>query len=444
MKIILSAIVGNEEAVIERFIRSFAPAVDEFVFVRAIGNQTPDKTSSIIAKNAPIHSVCAYSNIEALPHVDNFGAARNQALQIAEDRANEGDYILWADADDILADGAADSIRAAAESGKEDVYVMPYNVRGDKQVVWRERMIKSGLGAKWQHAIHEQLHFPNDVTYRMIKDAVFIHSPLEHKSGGHERNLSILKAELKDTPRSLFYLAQEYFQSGKIREFKPNAEAALILGGLTNIEEYELLMQLAQIPGTKSKKLAAEAFALMPDRREALALLVNYAIIDGEHERALELAETMMALGKPKRTYWSLNHEWYGWKGEELYRQCLRLNGKEDSADNDWQASVNDDTPTFTVLHATSGQPQKSLMIRETWLSYANRPENVDYIFLVDKDDIKSMNVLRGFRHATTDDLRTMGEVVLHANDSEFPTEAWDEKACEEYQPEPERELETA
>ena len=146
-------------------------------------------------------------------------------------------------------------------------------------------------------------------------------------------------------------------------------------------------MQLAQTPGVDAKKLAAEAYTVMPDRREALALLINYAIIDGEHDRAMELSEAMMALGKPSKTYWSLNHEWYGWKGDELYRQCLRLNGKVNSADNDWLASVNDDNNTITVIHNTSGHPEKSLAVRETWLSFAAHPSNVDYIFNIDKDD---------------------------------------------------------
>lgn len=444
MKIILSAIVGNESPVIERFIRSFAPAVDEFVFVIATGNQEPDETREIIqrvssdlGKHAKIR---AYENAHDFDHVDNFGAARNASLSYAESQSLDGDYIIWADADDVLAPGAAEAIRAAAESGEKDAYIMPYNVRGDKQVVWRERMIKAGLGARWKHAIHEQLHFPRDVEYRMIKDATFLHLPLETKEGGHARNLAILQGELEDTPRTLFYLAQEYFQSGKVTEFKPVAQAALILGGLTNIEEYEILMQIAQTPGAESKKLAAEAYALMPDRREALALLINYAIIDGDPDRAMELAEAMMALGNPKRTYWSLNHEWYGWKGDELYRQCLRLNGKEESADNDWESSVDDDAKTVSVIHPVNGQPEQSLAIREAWLSLATHPSNVEYIFAINESDARSLSVLKGFKHTITDDPSPLGKVAIKINEETLPAQGWDE-AIDAKQSKPEREL---
>lgn len=439
MKIILSAIIGNEEPVIERFIRSFAPAVDEFVFVMAIGDQDPDQTREIILQTClkvghPSVRTATYHNKHAFDHVDNFGAARNKALKSAEAIADDDDYILWADADDTLADGAAEAIRAAAEEGTKDVYLMPYHVRSNKQIVWRERMIKAGIGAKWQHAIHEQLHFPKDVSYRMIKDAIFDHSPLDDKTCGYERNTAILQGELEGAPRNLFYLAQEYFQNGKLTEFKPIAQAAIIMRGLGVVEEYELLMQLAQVPGTEPKKLAAEAYGLMPDRREALGLLINYAIIDGQHGRAMELAEAMMALGGPTKTYWSLNHEWYGWKGDELYRQCLRLNGREKEADNDWESSVSDDAETISVIHYTGDQPEKALAVREAWMSFADRPENVDYVFVITKSDKRSLNVLKGFRHhvtdkprALTDDPETFSKVVFYAIDCEFPEKGWDE-----------------
>jgi len=438
MKIILSAIVGNEEAVIERFIRSFAPTVDGFVFVRAIGNQEPDATSDIIRKvcgelkKSVIES--QYNNTEDLSHVDDFGSARQHSLDIAKKGLSEGDFILWADADDVLADGAAEAILTAAESGKCDTYLMPYHVNGDKQVVWRERLIRADIGAKWNHAIHESLSFPRDVSYRMIKGAIFIHSPLDTKTRSHERNLAILRAELKDAPRNLFYLAQEYFQNGLLDQFKPIAESILILPGLGDIERYEILMQLAQTPGTPSKKLAAEAYATMPDRREALALLVNYAIIDGEHERALELAEAMTALGRPKKTYWSQNNEWYGWKAAELYRQCLRLNDREEEAQNDWDFSTTLGKPKFSVIYKATGSPEIDLAIRDTWLSSSDHPENADFIFDIEPDDERTQNVLKGF---PKDPKNPLGDHVINAIN--IPIQGWDQDFVEE----PKGELQT-
>lgn len=404
MKITLACIVGNEEAVIERFIRSFAPAVDYFVFVRAIGKQTPDETINIaqrVCDELGKGCIRAFYNEGDFLHVDHFGNARQEAWQIASQMRAE--YILWADADDTLAPGAAAAILSAAESASHDVFIMPYHVRGDKQVVMRERMVKASAGSYWQYAIHEQLTFPQDVTYRIVKDAVFLHEPLATKTGGHERNVAILKNEVKDAWRYFFYLQQEYFQTGDEKQFLRYAAAALACPGMEKIERYEILLNLAQTPGQASRQLAAEAFAIMPDRRESLALLCSYSLIDQDHPTALTLARKMMETDKPTSSYWSQNNEWYGWKGAELYRQCLRLNGEADGADLEFQLNQDETRPVFSLIHAAQNDPAQALQIREMWLSRARYPENVEYIFGLHSFDDLIVRHLSGFKHAVTD-----------------------------------------
>ena len=440
MKITLACIVGNEEAVIERFIRSFAPAVDRFVFVRALGNQKSDDTEKVIkrvmSEYAQNFIIRDFHNLLDVPHVDNFGQAREMAWSTA--RLTSPDYILWADSDDVLADGAAQSIRTAAESASHDVFLMPYHVRGDKQIVMRERMVKSSIGSSWQYPIHEQLSFPKDVTYKIIKDAVFIHSPLETKTGGHERNVAILKNEVKDTWRNFYYLSQEYFQTGDERQFIKYANAALACPGLAKIERYEILLNLAQTPGQDSRKLAAEAFAIMPDRREALALLCSYSLIDQDYETALTLSKKLMETDEPNRSYWSQNNEWYGWKGSELYRQCLRLTGDEVEADLEFEINKNETRPVFSIIHATLDRPEKALQIREMWLSRARCPENVEYIFGLHSFDKKSARYLKGFKHTVTDNKgagwnydtaagAATGQIIIQAQDDCYPPDGWDD-----------------
>ena len=87
MKITLCVIAGNEEANIERFIRSFSDAFDALVLVSAIGNQEPDHTLQIAG------DLCgelgkeffsdSYLNDTDVPHVDHFGKARQMAWKIA-------------------------------------------------------------------------------------------------------------------------------------------------------------------------------------------------------------------------------------------------------------------------------------------------------------------------------------------------------------------------
>jgi hypothetical protein len=443
MKITLACIVGNEEAVIERFIRSFAPAVDRIVMIQASGHPKygpPDNTIEIARMTCESldkefkTSFTRYAN-QDFNHTDHFGNARQSAWNLAQGCAT--DYIMWADADDILADGAAEAIRAAAESASHDVFIMPYHVRGDKQIVMRERMVKAPIGSRWKYAIHEQLTFPNDATYRIVKEAVFLHQPLAEKSGGHERNVAILKNEIKDTWRNFFYLQQEYFQTGNEREFLRYATAALACPGLEKIERYEILLNLAQTPGQDSRKLAAEAFAIMPDRREALALLCSYSLIDKDYDTALTLARKMMETDKPSRSYWSQNNEWYGWKAAELYRQCLRLTGDTAEADLEFLLNKDDDRPVFSIIHATLGRPELALQIREMWLSRARYPENVEYIFGLHSFDDPSVKYLSGFKHTVTD-LKgasinydtaagaSTGHIIIQAQDDCYPPDGWD------------------
>jgi len=439
MKITLACIVGNEEAVIERFIRSFAPAVDNFVFIRAIGTNEKDESFTIarqlceeLGKNGLFHE---YHNDTEFPHVDSFGSARQMAWNHA--KAFSPDYIMWADADDVLPPGSAESIRAAAESASHDVFIMPYHVRGDKQVVMRERMVKASIGSYWKYAIHEQLAFPNDASYRIVKDAVFLHEPLCTKAGGHERNVAILKNEVKDTARNFFYLQQEYFQVGNEKQFIVYAKAALACPGLGTIERYEILLNLAQTAGQDSRKLAAEAYAIMPDRREALALLCNYSLIDRDYPTALTLARKMMETDKPNRSYWSQNNEWYGWKAAELYRQCLRLNGDPAEADLEFVLNLDYEKPVFSIIHATLGRPEQALQIREMWLSRARYPENVEYIFGLHSFDDPSVKYLSGFKHTVTDAKgaainydtaagASTGRIIIQAQDDCYPPDGWD------------------
>jgi hypothetical protein len=439
MKITLACIVGNEEAVIERFIRSFSPAVDEFCICQSIGDSNEDKTLSIIAETCDELGKKVlfgyYKNEkEGLNHVDNFGKSRQCAWNVA----GVDGYIIWADADDVLADGADEAIRAAAESASHDVFLMPYHVRGDKQIVMRERMVKASVGSFWQYAIHEQLSFPGDVSYKIINDAVFVHSPLATKSGGHQRNVAILKNEVKDSWRNFFYLSQEYFQTGDERQFIRYANASLACPGLEKIERYEILLNLAQTPGQESRKLAAEAFAIMPDRREALALLCSYSLIDQDHPTALTLARKMVETDHPKRSYWSQNNEWYGWKANELYRQCLRLNGEDDEADLEFQLNQDETRPVFSLIHATQGDPTQALQIREMWLSSARYPENVEYIFGLHSFDDKSTRYLKGFKHTVTDQEcaainyntaagAATGQIIIQAQDDCYPPDGWDD-----------------
>jgi len=443
--ITLAVIVGNESAVIERFIRSFHKVTDRMVFCRATGASEPDDTLEIIKRTCfdlkITLQICIYTNENInseIPHVDSFARARQMAWDMAA--TSRPKFIMWADADDIITPESAAKIKEEADTATEDVLIVPYNVKGDKQIVMRERLVRCDPDdrfSRWRYSIHEQLEFLRPVKYRMVSDASIVHSPLETKSGSHERNMTLLQMATRDVARNFFYLHQECFQQNQVKRAKQYGNQALNCPDLETLERYEILLNLAQLEdGPEAKNLAVMAFSLMPDRREALALLANYAIIDGNYEKAHQFARIMVGIGKPKRSYWSLNNDWYGWKGAELYMQCQRLIGE------DWSETESllreGKRPMFSILHATLGRPAKALAIREMWLSAADNPRAVEYIFGLHEGDDDSLRILKGFSHTvcakgigcpTNYDTAAgiaRGTIIIQAQDDCYPPQGWD------------------
>jgi len=440
--ITLAVIYGNESLVIERFIEAFEPLADHMVFCRAIGNQEPDDTQGIIDRKCRAlgipHTLIEYHNGQDMPHVDNFGAARQMAWDAAAKTGSK--WLAWADCDDILAPGSVEAIHKAQDTTDADIIICPYTVKDDgqlRQEVMRERIIRNNHCSFWRFPVHENMGFTRDVKYTLCQDARWVHSPHHEKSGSRDRNERILKHALNDTGRNLFYLHQEAFGANKTKEAQKYGTMALQCE-LEDAERYEILLQLAQCePSYKAKQLAGEAFALMPDRREALALLVNYALLDGDNAKALQLCRIMCGIPRPFKSYWSLNHEWYGWKADQLLLQCLRLNGLDN------EVAERQAEPTFTIVHATLGRPGKALGVREMWYSRASDPSKVQYVFGLHEGDTASMKILRGFEHTiapegcgcpTNYDIAAgaaRGSIIIQAQDDCYPPPNWDKMLLE-------------
>ncbi len=442
-RIALSIIFGNSEKTIGRFLESFAPVMDYLVAFRAIGTAEADGTADLInefctSRHIPF-SIGVYDNESEFPHVDNFGKARQESWSEAEDTGLS--HLMWADCDDTLADGAAQAIREACSSMEEEVLILPYHVRGnDKQVVMRERIIRNGGFSAWDGAIHETLKFSRDVKYRIVKGGIILHEPDPLRDTSAPRNLSILSAQTKDSAKNFYYLAQEAFESGRIADLKKWGLAALSAPGLASIERYETLLNLAQVEmdPEAARSLASRAYHEMPDRREALALMANFHLIDGRAYDAHALAKTMIQMPVPPRSYWSLNREWYDWKGFYLYTQTLRLIGKtEDAAKMEWDL-FHKSGQNISIVHATRGRPDQALAARELWLSRAETPAQVEHIFCLDGDDATS-TLLRGFRHSNTPGIGggcvaawnagakvATGKILIQMSDDWIPPVGWD------------------
>jgi hypothetical protein len=142
-----------------------------------------------------------------------------------------------------------------------------------------------------------------------------------------------------------------------------------------------MTLNLAQLDSTSNcRKLAAQAFELMPDRREAIALLTCYAIIDKDYRKALTLVKLMEATPLPLRSYWSQNNLWYGWRGDQLSKQVRRLNDIPVQLTERICVAIEVD---LSAANAHPPTPTDLIALRDNWFSTADSYKNIEVVYEV-------------------------------------------------------------
>lgn len=439
-RISLCMIVGNESAHILRCLAAFRGGFDELSLVRACGASTPDDTEQQAREwceaNGKAFVFGEYKNEASAadwPHVDSFAAARNASFAQAT-----GDWLFWADADDIMrentpAEGLRDAAAEAEARGADCVH-FPYDVPGTNKAPLRERMISRRLwdaGRRWAYAVHENLVCrPEDK--RLICDApVWQHAPLAVKPRSHDRNLRLLGHSLRDTASQLFYVHQEHYYArsqAKAREF---GTLALGMPNLHDSFRLEILMNLGRIAPTQkeAREWFGRAFAEMPFLREPLAALTLTYLESGDHARALDCVLRMESTPEPvpERRPWAYEAKWYGWAGVELGERIRRLNGQP----------VAPRPVKIALLHATRGRAQQAWECRERWLNTATDPNAIEYVMAVDSDDKASVELARQFAHVIVEPgscvrawnaaaNASKADVLVQLSDDWHPSLGWD------------------
>ena len=400
-KISLCVIVGNAENYIRRFLTAFKGVADEFVVVRACGALAPDKTLKIAerefgAVTAEYHNA---EGRETWPHVDDFAAARNLAFSMGT-----GDWLMWADTDDLIESDSIAAVRAAvAEAGQETLCIcFPYNVPDDRLIVTRERLVRKGR-AKWGNPIHEVLT-PDDVGGKAACtiDAEIIHSPQGPRTTNNARNLRIMEAiEEEDRSTSVkFHLTMTLRNVGRTEDAISAAKTALLDPGMESPERYELLMVLAQMaPNAKQNIRLLEACAHeAPERREAWGELALIHLKHEDYGRAAIYAEIMSQRPPLRQIPWNIRRKFWGWLGIELEAMALRVNGNHARAEAIEFNFFHKNGSKISLLHATRGRLKEALAARKKWLEKAQDPDAIEHIFAIDEDDEES-KPLSLYRH---------------------------------------------
>ena len=412
-QIALCVIVGNEPLRLDKCLTLFGPAVSEMIVVHAAGAEAKSiKIAEVCQKHGATYDVYANAPGNEWPHVDDFGAARQRSFDLASKP-----WALWVDADDTPGPNFASALHELLEKHGEnfDAFALYHNVagRGIAHNI-RERLVRRDKG-KWVNRIHENFQLDADARIAKCDEPTVVHLPDDEPKQGSNRNLTILESipEAERTISEIYHLHGEYMGHGRKTEAMALAKQALAHPDLKATERYELCLNICELARpeileTNSAEYKAmmtalhSAYKTQPNRREALALLGAMHLDLGDLVTSEAYIRAMMALPRPIDKPWTHRDGLYGWAGETLWTQWLRMAGQQDKADNIERARLKSQKePTISIIHPTRGRPEQAARIRKLFLDNAKNPERIEHIFGMEADS-EDLGLLGRFRHATS------------------------------------------
>jgi tetratricopeptide (TPR) repeat protein len=452
-RIALCLIVHNEPKRLERCIESFKPTVGDIVVVHATGSaQRSPEIREICRRHGAAYGIYENTEHPEWDHVDDFAAARQKSFDLATK-----EWCLWADSDDVAGPNFAKATHELLEQhGNDyDAFCLYHNVAG-RGIAYnkRERLVRRAAG-RWQNRIHENFVLtgePKRIAH--CDQPVVIHLPDGEAKQGNERNLRILESipPAERTVEELYHLHGELMGLGRKQESLETAKAALRHPDCRPVEQYELCLNVAEMTRppvieTDSAEYKAmlvalhQAYRIQPNRREALALLGALHLDLGDLVRAEAYLRSMMALPRPDPLPWTHREGLYGWAGETLWTQFLRMTGRVEDADKIERARVKAAPLSISIIHPTRGRPEHAARVRKAWLDAASNADRIEHIFGLEADN-EDLGLLGRFRHATSPAGQldktncvaaanaaaraSAGHIVIYAQDDAYPPLHWD------------------
>jgi tetratricopeptide (TPR) repeat protein len=279
--ICLNSIVKNEGAIILRMLKSVETIIDTYCIC---DTGSTDDTIELIKNffdERHIHGL-----IITEPFV-NFEHNRNVALKACYGMS---DYVLLMDADMVL------DVRSFNKNELQDNYIYSILQGSNSFYYPNVRIIKNDNTSKYIGVTHEYIdHGPNKINSIIDQSKLFI---IDLGDGGSkhdkaDRDIRLLKGDLEkneNNPRSLFYLANTYFDTNLNDEAIPYYLKRIEVGGWEQ-EVWYSYYRLGEIYKRKDDIQQAimywmEGFALLPERLENVYKIINHYRIVGKQKLA--------------------------------------------------------------------------------------------------------------------------------------------------------------
>lgn len=323
----LCMIVRDEESTIGRCLDSVRDICDEVIIV---DTGSTDRTKEIVEKYT--------DQIFDFTWIDDFAAARNFAFAQAT-----MDYILWLDADDIIAPSDHKKLIMLKKTldPSYDVVSMPYLISFDQYGAVsfscrRNRLIKREKEFRWIGAVHEYLEVSEHV---LNSDICVTHKRI--RTNNSDRNLKIYEKRKSMgeafTPRELYYYANE-LSDHKLYNRAIEVYQEFLSAGIgwveDNIYACGKLADCFQELGEKEKQLVYiyKSFDYAPPRAEFCCRLGFHFLNEKQYEQAIFWYSLATQLDKAVDCLGFMNEACWTWLPHLQLCVCYDRLGKHDLA----------------------------------------------------------------------------------------------------------------
>ncbi|MGX9670093.1 glycosyltransferase [Mycobacterium sp. HM-7] len=325
--ICLNMIVKDEAHIVRQVLDVCAPYISTWVIV---------DTGSTDGTQDTIRNHMAGLGIPGELHERpwrNFGHNQTEAMALAQ---GHGEYRLWMDADDVFI-GAPDFTQLDA-----DIYSLRV---GSGFTYWRPQLIRSGLPVRCVGVIHAYLACdePNVSWARLDGDYYVDSRRLGAQSKDPQRyvrDAQMLLAEVERNPqdsRSVFYLAQSYFDAGDYIHAYTWYQRRADMGGWEE-EVYYSLNRVAQCmahlgrPWPDIQDAYLRAWAFRPTRAEPLYHIAVHYRVERDYQLGYLFAERAAQIPLPEDDNLFVFADVYSWCAMDEQAVCASWIGKHAEA----------------------------------------------------------------------------------------------------------------